>query len=256
MQSRRRFSAAAAIFCAAVLVSAACSNDSTRGQAVAADAASTSTTKTTARDVSAPSRPSTTTKAPGVSNSGPTAPEVVEQGWSLVADGDFVTYGIRVHNPGSAVAFSEVTVTALDASGTPLETKQETVAFLAAGADAYVGGMLIDSSAIADLKVTTDPGRSPSRSDPQVTVTAEAKLLGTGYDTRVALTAQSDSATTLKSPQRIFYVFRDAGGEIVGGMFGFTQSAIPPNGTINEATPVTGFAPATATSVEVTVSAF
>ncbi|GAA3145653.1 hypothetical protein GCM10020255_024750 [Rhodococcus baikonurensis] len=116
--------------------------------------------------------------------------------------------------------------------------------------------MLIDSSAIADLKVTTDPGRSPSRSDPQVTVTAEAKLLGTGYDTRVALTAQSDSATTLKSPQRIFYVFRDAGGEIVGGMFGFTQSAIPPNGTINEATPVTGFAPATATSVEVTVSAF
>ncbi|MFD6518065.1 hypothetical protein [Rhodococcus sp. NPDC060176] len=39
-------------------------------------------------------------------------------------------------------------------------------------------------------------------------------------------------------------------------MFGFTQSAIPPNGTINEATPVTGFAPSTATSVDVTLSAF
>ncbi|MFD6518064.1 hypothetical protein [Rhodococcus sp. NPDC060176] len=76
----------------------------------------------------------------------------------MVADGDFVTYGIRVHNPGSAVAFAEVTVTALDSSVTPLETKQETLAFLAPGADAYVGDMLIHSSDIADLKVTTDPG--------------------------------------------------------------------------------------------------
>lgn len=257
MKSRHRIAATAAILCAIALVSTSCSGDQP-GTAAAKETATTTSidspaTTTTGRVVpfTAPAAPRTS----AASKSAPSAPEVIEQGWSLVADGDFGTFGVHVRNNGPAAKWSTVTVTAIDASGTPLETISEDLAFLGAGADAYIGGTFIDSPEMTDIKVTTDAGQPLSGGDRKVTITAAAKLLGTGYDTRVAVTASSDSSIAVKSPERIFYVFRDSAGAIVGGMWGFTQSDIPPGGSINESTPVTGFAPASSTSVEVTINA-
>lgn len=70
----------------------------------------------------------------------------------------------------------------------------------------------------------------------------------------LTLTASSDSPVAVKSPQRVYFVFRDSAGAIVGEIWGYAQGTIPPNGSISEATPGTGFAPAEATTVDATIS--
>ncbi|WP_206487895.1 hypothetical protein [Rhodococcus sp. KRD162] len=147
-------------------------------------------------------------------------------------------------------------MTAIDANGSPLETSQSGLgSYVAAGADSYIGGTFIDSADIAELEITTDPGQTPNRSQQPVVVTGEATIGGYGYSPRIALTAQSNSSEPVDSPARIYMVFRDDSGTIVGGTFAYTQSAIPADGTLREAPFITGFAPADSTSVEVTIAA-
>ncbi|MBY6366951.1 hypothetical protein [Rhodococcoides corynebacterioides] len=244
-----------AVLCATALIVAGCSAGAateTPPPVVTAQADSKSTTATST--ASAPAR--TSSAAPRSTPAGQlTPPVVVEDGWSLSPDGEFVSFGVRVRNDGPTSALPSITVTAIDASGAPLETKQEKLGFFMAGTDAYIGGTFIDSSDIANLQITTEAGQKPFTDAPPVAITAEATIQGTGYSPRIALAARSNSSEPVESPARIFFVFRDEGGDIVGGTTAFTSSSIQPGRVLNEAPFITGFAPDTATSADVTIAA-
>lgn len=247
---RRTAVYAAALACTSLAI-AGCSSTNTTGTATpkasSALAAQPSVT-------SAPTQAPVSTPAASTVNAQPVGPQVVEDGWSLSSDGSFVTFGVHVRNTGPATNMPYVTVTAVDGNGAPLETKKNTLGYLGVGADAYVGGTFTDSADIADLQITTEPGQRPTPTQ-AVSITAEATIRGTGYSPRISMTAQSDSTAPVPSPATIYLVFRNESSEIVGGTFAYTQSSIPPSGTLNEAPFITGFAPDDTTSVEATIAA-
>lgn len=185
----------------------------------------------------------------------PIAPTVVDQGWSVVADGGFISFGALLRNPGPDSTFVDVSMTSVDADGNPLETTGESLYRLNQGEEAYVAATFIRSAGAADVHITVDPGRIPSSYDRIVDITVDAKLIQAGLPTRISITAQTSGSTDIRGGAKLFAVFRDASGAIIGGSSGFTQGAIRPGNTLSEAPLISGIAPEGTSTVDVTIDA-
>ncbi|MGZ8687396.1 MAG: FxLYD domain-containing protein [Gaiellaceae bacterium] len=148
----------------------------------------------------------------------------------------FSGYGIQLQNvsPDEDALDVEVVVNILDASGLILKSESDTYAAIPAGATYYAGGEAISSSGTPSrLEVTVKVGARQKKSIPALPVVSNVRIVDTEYfGPEILGEIQNPYTKTLSSLARITFVCFDAGGNVIGGGYGYPETALPPGGRV------------------------
>ena len=182
----------------------------------------------------------------GGGTSGVESVEVVDSGFSMVRDfaNDLVaSYGFVLENTGSEDQTDlQVSVALYDANDTVVGSGSHTVAILRAGERIGMGDTPLDalSAEVATMEVQVGESGFPATTVPDGTFTVSGISVSSDeYGTEAAFTVESTYSEQVDSPY-VYAVFRNAGGDIVGGGFSFLDF-VPANGRV--AGTVTSYTP-------------
>ena len=172
---------------------------------------------------------------------------VVDEGFSNFMGGydqdeRSASYGFIVENSGDETATDiSISVSAFDASGTALASASHTVYVLRPGEQMGIGDEFFGenfATEVADIQIQVSEPSDYGLED----VPDEGALTAEGitttadeYGVRTTFTAQSTYAQQIDNPY-VYAIYRDAGGNIIGGSYGFLDFIAANGSTAGEVT--------------------
>ncbi len=157
---------------------------------------------------------------------------VIEQGWGLNGDGEWVSWGAVLENTGDARGGVAVTASGLDAAGSTV-TSDEARPHRVPGSDTIVlGGLMVAKGVTTVEVVIDDPG---VEHDELGLITGgletELTLSGDAQDGDISAEITSSLPVATKDRMTFWILFRDEAGKISGGSSGYAPSAFEPGAT-------------------------
>lgn len=148
----------------------------------------------------------------------------------------------------------EVLVNVLDPSNLLIKSESQTFFGIPAGATYYAGGMVITDSQAAKLEITVRTGKAQKKSLPATPPVSNVRVVDQQYGgTQIFAEIANPYTKPLSSTALVTFVCFDAGGNVIGGGYGYPGSAIPVGGRIAFERSVEGLTAAQIASVQVSV---
>jgi hypothetical protein len=146
-------------------------------------------------------------------------------GWGLAADGEFMTWGAVLFNPGVDRSLVKVNATGFDAAGDAIDNSDATL-FRMPNGEALVGGIFMGKG-IKKVKVDVGAGTDYNENNPPISGGLRTKLTITGHSFPAVISAKVTSTLGLdtKDGMGFYIVYRDKTGKVVGGSQGFAPGS-------------------------------
>jgi hypothetical protein len=162
-------------------------------------------------------------------------PIVVAQGFTANAELDSASYAVVIENPNSTSVprFVNVTITFLDAEGTPLTTETQNVNGMLPESETAVAGEAAEAGGAKGMEVRISllnglPSRARSSlSEPNGYEYERVETAGEGLGGTTTTGAVLSSFESEQINVPIFVVYYDVGGEVVGGAATLVDRVLP-----------------------------